>query len=373
MSIPSLYQIKLYDPVGILLKIIPDFFGLDYAKKVNDIGTLILRLPTKYYPLVGQDCRIEVERSVNGGSFKVDMETGWLVRDVIQSQEQDGQESITITAFDGISILKRRVIAYNAGTSQAKKTALNDDMMKAIVRENFVSATDTLRNLDSAFFGVQADTSQGASLSKSFAWRNVLIVLQEISQAGILSGQNIYFDVVLDGTGKFEFRTYRRYRGDDHRWPGGNNSIILDPQLGNLANCVLEEDYKDQISYQYVGGQGEGADRAIYSEGDNTQIGVSPFGRIEDFQDARNTDDSTFLVYEARTALRAARPKLLFSANLVETQTVRYGIEYGFGDFMTCQFRGLALDCRLDVIHIVKEANAPERIDAKLQATANVV
>jgi hypothetical protein len=43
---------------------------------------------------------------------------------------------------------------------------------------------------------------------------------------------------------------------------------------------------KDEKTYIYVAGQGEGSDRATAFAQDSTRIGLSPFGRIEGFQDA---------------------------------------------------------------------------------------
>ena len=179
------YQVALLDQYGVALTQLEGFSSLDYTRIVNSVGSLVAIIPEIYdqYLFSGTDIirdnRIEVYRRIGGGSFYRDMETQWLAVKGNKILNERGERLTKITCVDLMQLLTRRIVAYNSGASQASKTDQADDMMKAIVRENFGSlATDTDRDW-SAYLSVEVDLSLGQSLSKSFSRRKVLQVLKE--------------------------------------------------------------------------------------------------------------------------------------------------------------------------------------------------
>jgi hypothetical protein len=195
--------------------------------------------------------------------------------------------------------------------------------------------------------------------------------LQAMAQDSTIKGTYIAFDIVAlgGGTNGFQFRTYSGQRGTDHRFPTSIAPIILDAQLGNLTEITRTFDLKDEKTYVYVAGQGEGSDRATSFAQNSTRIGLSPFGRIEGFQDARNTADSTSLTGEANDALRQARAKRLFSAKYTPTDAILYGRDFNWGDQVTCQYKGSLINCFVDGVQVtVGQEPGKEDIDLRLQS-----
>lgn len=376
--IPTRYEISLLNAFGTRLTYIPDFLSLSYARRVNDVGSLTMTVPySKYAPLLydanGEllpDNRIEVRRSINGALPYLDGETVWFIR-----YAQDNIEGVlTLTCEDTISLIARRIVAYAAGSSQAAKTTATaaDNLIKTVFKENMgTSATDTARDW-SAYISVQANLTLGQLVTKNFAWQQLLSTLQAMAQDSTTRGTYIAFDIVSlgGGTAGFEFRTYSGQRGVDHRYPTSTAPIILDAQLGNLTDVTRTFDIRDEKTYIYVAGQGEGSDRATATASSTTRIGLSPFGRIEGFQDARNTADSTSLTGEANDALRQARAKRLFSAKYTPTEGIIYGRDFNWGDQVTCQYKGALINCFVDGVQItVGQEPGKEDIDLRLQST----
>jgi hypothetical protein len=377
MAIPTRYEVTLLDAFGNKITYIPDFFSLSYARKINDTGSLTISLPySKYkgflYDLVGElipDRRIEVRRSINGALPYLDGETIWFVRyasDVIENV-------VTLQCEDSFALINRRIVPYAAGTSQASKTTPTaaDDLIKTVFKENAgSSATDANRDL-SAYISVQANLTLGQLITKNFAWQQLLSTLQAMAQDSTIKGTYIAFDIVAlgGGTNGFQFRTYANQRGTDHRFPTSVSPILLDAQLGNLTEVVRTFDLKNEKTYIYVAGQGEGSDRATSFAQDSARIGLSPFGRIEAFQDARNTADSTSLQGEANDALRQARAKRIFTAKYTPTDVVLYGRDFNWGDQITCQYKGGLINCFVDAVQItIGQEPDKEDIDLKLQS-----
>lgn len=355
------YEIVLQTPLGVTLAAFggpgTDTAGvlhLAYARAVNQIGAMTLVLPPSV-PLsfLQRDGRILVYRSVPGGTPRLDMDAVWLIAAIKRALNERGEQVTVVRAVDAVDLLRRRIVAYAAGSAQAYRTAVVDNFLKAVVRENLgTSATDAARRLDSALFTVSADIGQGPSISKGYSRRNVLTVCQELADASTQAGTYLAFDVVWNGA-VLECRTYTQWRGVDHRFPGGVNPVILSPDTGSLTAVDYEIDYSAEVTYAYVGGQGEGTDRAIGTAEDTARSSLSPFARSEVFGDARDTATAAFLADEADALVRAGRPRVLFAGAVnADAPGASYGREYGFGDVVTAQAFGVNVDCRLDAVRV---------------------
>jgi len=369
------YQVVLKDPNAVTLAIPQNIFYLEYARRVNEIGAMTLQIPIAYDPYCLIDGQIELYRQVDSGPLYLEGETRWFIRKISHKLDDNGQEYIEIYAEDAMTLLQRRITAFYAGSSQVLKTAVAaDDLLKTIVSNNMGSAAadylgaNTARQLSTTLFAIQANLTQAQLVSKDFAWRPMFPVLQEIAQASTQAGTYLCFDVVAIVAGTFEFRTYINQRGVDHRWPSGSNPVILDPQMGNLANIVQTDDYSQGVSFVYCAGQGTDSDRTVQSANNATLAGLSPYGRFEAFQDARQATTAASVLAEANADLWSARPVLSFEAQLVQTPGVQYGVQYNFGDMVTARYRNRQFDCRIEAIHITKQGSNPETVDTKIQS-----
>lgn len=365
------YEILLLDPFGVQLAVLDGFTSLDYVRTVNGVGSLSLTIPKMYDDLmfrgndINIDSRIEIRRRIGSGSFQLDTSTQWLIRNAKKILTDKGDRYTTLSAKDVNDLLDRRIVAYASGSAQAEKTTVCDDLIKAIVRENLgSSATDTARDW-SSYLAVQADLSLAPSIGKAFSRRNVLQVLQEIALSSYQAGTYLAFDVVATSQSQLEFRTYIGQRGIDHRWPTSTSPLLFGAEFGNLTDIVRGYDHSEEVTYGYSGGQGQGASRAIGTASDSVRIGQSPFGRIEQFSDARQTSSATLLADEADMIVKNGLPKNTFEARIIDTPQATYGLHYGFGDYVTAVFEGESIDCRIEKIR-VQVKDGQETITTKI-------
>lgn len=363
------YRVTLFDPFGGNPLVLDEVASLTWARTVNSVGALALTLPLRY-PLArfARDGRLLVERqAVAGGAWRVVGETIWFVRRAVRATGATGERTLQVTAFDALHLLGRRIVAYAAGSAQASKGGAADDLIKAVVRENLGGlATDAGRDL-SGYLTVAPDVGAGASVEKAFSRRNVLTVCQELAAASAEGGRYVAFDVVADGPDALTFRTYAGQRGADHRWPGGSPPVLLSPEAGTLEMVTTVFDATDEVTFVYVGGQGEGEARAVATATDGARAAASPFNRIEAFRDARNTEDEGALQDEAAARLREGRPRRLFEAAVVETAGLRFGVDFGFGDFVTAQHERERLDCRIETVRVAV-VGGEERVEVRLRS-----
>lgn len=360
------YEIRVSDPFGGNTTIYgaQSYTALEFAYRERQIGTLTLDLPTAIEPrALGRDGLITVQRAINGAPAYLEGERAWLIRKVTRLVGAQGVRSTRIVAVDGNDLLRRRIVDYDADTAETDKTDLADDLMKAIVRENFVSATDTTRNLSSSLFGVDADVSAAPSLSKAFTRREVLAVLQELAEAATLAGTYTTFEVVWTGS-LFQFRTFTGQRGVDH---SGSDRVLLGPAYGNLTDVEDSDDASEETTRVIAGGQGEGADREVARADDTARQGASPYNLIEEFTNQNNTADATQLADEADSLLQLRRPRRVISGTFVDTPGAQYGRHFGYGDLVVAEVNGASVTCRVDAVHIGVRGGR-EAVDIRLRS-----
>lgn len=359
------FNLVLRDPRGVKLCDLTQFTSLELSRAVNAVGALVITLPRNLYSLdlFREDCILEVWREVNG-QVKLEGDTYFFVRGIGRGTRENNRY-IKLQAYDLNYLLgandenSGRIVAYAAGTSQADKSGNADDLLKEIVRENLGTSAIPARDL-SAYLSVEADAGAAPSIRKAFSRRTLIGVMREICQASATNGTYLAFDFVAskltEGFG-FEFKTFVGARGNDRRWAVANSPIILNEQAGTLSGVEVFRDYSAEVTYAYAGGDGEGLSRIVQEASDSTRLNLTPFNRREQFIDARGTSDPTAILNEAEAALRANRPRLTFNAKAIDTESLRFGIEYNFGDYITAISEGERFDCRIDAYSLtVNEA-----------------
>lgn len=363
------YELYLDDPFGTRLAVLAPL-RLSYTLATNDVGALTVELPASFDPnLVGRDSRIEVWRSIDGAPAYLEGEQHWLVR---RREVTVGAERRTIlTAYAAADLLRRRIIAYDAGTNYTKKTNTADNVIKAFVRENLAHLVDASRDYTTSInlydrLVVQSDTSLGVSVSVAAARDKLLDTLQKIAQASAQSGTYIAFDIVWTGA-QFEFRTYAGQRGVDHRFPGGLNPIILSVESGTLFEAQMADDWTEEVTVAIAGGSGEESARAIGSAADSARRDASPFNAIEIFTQNTETGDTVVLSNLAAAAVRAGRPRTVLTGRVQDSPGARYGREWGWGDYVTIQVEENNRDARVETVSVSIDESGKEDIDAQVR------
>ena len=359
------YQITISDPFGVPLVDASNFVSLKYSRVVNNWSTATLVLPATFPQqyLRIPDGRIGIWR--NG---VLATETTWLIKKPTWTRTASGNQTITIEADTPLSLLKEpgRAVLYLSGTANAQTATYADDAIKAIVRANAGTGTSEARNI-AAYLSVAPNLALAPTVDKQFAFRDCLKVMQELAATSAEQGTYLAFDIVAPTPDTLEFRTYTGWRGTDHRFPNGSNPIIIGPEFGNMGECELSLDYRDEITYANARGRGEGADRLIGAAQDDARIGASPFGWREKFVNATQYTTSTGLEAEAEAAVRGGRPRLAFRGRILDVPGCRYGVHWAWGDYVTVQAFGQSFDCRIDAITVTVQ-NGKENIDAWLRS-----
>lgn len=356
---PSVYDIRLLDYNGSLLPAgLNAFSEMDIVLVENDMGVVSLSISADVDPtFLKKDNRLAIYRSVNGRLPYLVGDCTWLIRR--RKRTISGKDkSWKIWAYHPNYLLKKRIIAYNAGTSQTSKAQAADNMLKELVRENLgSSATDTDRILSSTIFSVENNVSAGPTVAKSFTRRNLLKVCQEIAQTAAQLGTYVGFEIFSPVESTYAFRTYVGQRGVDR------SSDSSSPLYVELDDVVIDDDWTEEINFVYAGGTGIEADRAIGTAEDTSLSSETPFGRAEYFWDGRQTDDVPTLDNDAQALLRANRPRKMISGNIKDTPAAALGVHYNWGDIVSFDVDGDVRDVRIERVRLHSDSEDGETVD----------
>jgi hypothetical protein len=347
------YSVWFYDPNNTRLEVITKFVSLNYSRSVNVPGSMTLVMPSAGFnkQLLVRDARLEIWRKISNREY-LETNTQWLVRKWITN---DDAQTITIRAESGLELCNRRIIAYDAETSQSAKSGDADTVIVEFVNENLGAAVaDSNRDWSDKITIFSA--SGGPTVNRAASRKNLLKTIQEVAQDAGQAGSPIFFDMEYNtGSRKFEFRTFKSIRGVDLTL--GSNTLTLSNEFGSLTNVIRDDDYTNEITFAYAAGRGTAAERKVQSASDGDRINESPFGRIEKLADSRNTSASGDLIGRAQETVRDGRPVRMYSGTVVNKpgaflQSSIYGINWNWGDKVKVELDGEVQSATIDSVSV---------------------
>lgn len=368
----SYYEFWYADEIGNRLSYINNIISFDYVKVDGDIGVLSLQTPQNTVIGNQPDKRIHIYRQPRNGRLSLDF-TCYL-RKFNTSTTLQGQTFHENTGFDLNSILVRRISAYYAGAAESSINGLVDDGMKQIFTDNFIDNADysgtpsPARDIDSYGFSADSNLGDGPSLQKSFAWGNVLQILQSLQAESKANGNEVFFGLVAGGETSAQFRTFTGQPGSD-RSISSANPMIFSMEYGNLSSPSLEYDYENQATFVYAGGQGQEDERNIQTASDSAGLELSQLNRVETFAWSQGKTNATVQA-DADNELSRRRSRINFSGTLLNTPMTPYGGLNGWniGDKVTVVYSGIQFDAIIRAVRVRVDSSGKEFIQARVES-----
>lgn len=358
------YEAVWYTHEGVRKGVIQAFNSLEYVKTQNAIGSLVMNIPRglMQYDQFSVGDIFEVWRE-KGGVLELQNETAYFLQNWEMYADSEGAEYIQLTCSDANWLLDTAIVAAFSGSEDAEMTGIPDDLMKAIVSKQLGSTASAWRSKITEAPNLGAG---GASISKAFAYRNVLTVIQELAELANEGGVWVGFDVVRTAPGAFEFRTYTGQRGQDHSRTSGDPRFV-GKQYGNLSEAKFGTYHADERNWVCVAGQGEGNKRVLVFRENISRRDASKWNRREFFVDSRSETDTAILESDGDAALDEYKPKQVLTGTIHDTPGMQYNIHYQFGDVLSVEAFGYFVDCHVKSVRVKVDQDGGEQLDIKLE------
>lgn len=358
-SVAARYHVVLKDQYGENLAIFDQFDKLTFEHRLNDRGSYSIEFQDDgddRFDLFELDGRVEVYRSVPGCDVTPYREFIGLHRKTEREMDDGGVKTFVSIGVDPNDLLRRKVIAYKAGTIRADKDAPSETVIKEFVEENLgPTADDTvvgrLYQGGFPFFSVEEDGAgygilredESENWSGSRAYENILDVIMDIS---VFSG--IDFCIKEEG-GSYIFRTYDDQMGSDRTDIGltdygvnqdGNAPVVFNVSLGNVQETEYVLDRLSEVNVVIVLGEGELSTRDTLTVSDQESILDSPWNILEVSRPVGDFDPD-FATYSmtvyGEEVLEENQMEETFSVIPLQQPSTLYGKHYFLGDRIVVQ------------------------------------
>lgn len=219
--------------------------------------------------------------------------------------------------------LGRRITLPPTGRAQDYKNDYVENIMKYYVEANCVNPADARRKIDR--LRIAPMESRGIKTQYQTRFKNLA---EELEKLSLISG--LGWDVYLDL--KNEEYVFDVFEGRDLTAA----QSILPPAIfsvdyDNISSQKLIESAVGYKNTGYVGGQGEGTDRAIQVVGEDAQ-GLE---RYEVFIDARDIENSGDLSERGLQKLEELKEVITFDNEILTQSNLVYEKDYNLGDLVT--------------------------------------
>ena len=247
---------------------------------------------------------------------------------------------MTIRGFDPMYLLEGRIVAYQTGTAEASATDYAGDMMKEAVRTNIINDEDyggsgltPPRTMTD--FEVAADLGDGSSITRAFSWDDLLGMLKDTHEASVIaagdSGTGVYFGISTSlGDGNkptFLFYTSTGQPGADR-----TGKTTLSFENGSVAEAEFVQDYSQEVTVVYAGGQGTKDNRTISKQSSSARYNASRYNVREAFAWGTMAETAAGVAGEAYKRLNEGRGREMLQITIQDSELVRYQLDWNVGD-----------------------------------------
>ena len=368
------------------------FLEMSITRGVGEIGACYIRLSgggnstavltfMSRFGLLRKDAILVIYRTI-GNQRSLLLDTVFFIRSVEQFREATGSFVIKITAYDTNYLLSSRLTTAqkNNKPETAYKTETLSQTMYELVRDNIGSKsgirqmTNFTESRELPTYGYTIE-KYSSSDGMSFYYMNLLDALQQLNQLSTTPIEvndeiyPVYFDVVAIDANSFVFQQFAQQRGVDRRFSSGTNrTALISDTMGQMTEVSFVADWQNEKT---------AADSVFLNITGTAK--VDPV-RVQDIRRVANTPFSVReVVYNSPVKDVTASgnsflkepvnyPTFTAYAKLQDSPGFLYGIDWGYGDYITINIFGTFVDVRINAISF-NLTNKSETIQVSLQVT----
>lgn len=277
---------------------------------------------------------------------------------IIESVSRNtGTGMLTVTGYMLSGLLKRRICVpplYSEGTYGYDRIVADaESVMRHYVDHNVVNPQSGARRMECV--ALEAENKMRGL--KDVPWSARFEQLDELL-ASVCAYCDAGYAVVPD----FETRklVFTYLPGRDKTGAQGGARVMFGLHMGNVCGTVEMQSEQQAKNAAVVAGAGEEEERMILSvcPGEETDI-----NRREVFVDAGSVSEPQELAYEGARRLSQYTPIHSIDAQVRETPSCRYGVDWDLGDLVTVTTPEAQMTARITQVQEIHEAGKPIQLD----------
>jgi len=268
-------------------------------------------------------------------------------REIKLDEGGKGSEELVIKGSSLSCMLGRRITLPPPDKAYDRVTGNIETIMKGYIDRNCINPADAKRKIP--LLELAPDQTRGIETTYQTRLKQLDEELEKLSLISGL-GWNIFPDLankkwvfdVMQGKDLTAGQTI-------------NPPIIFSVDFDNIKAQQFIESESGHKNVAYVGGQGEGVNRAIIETGDD----ASGLDRLEAFVDARDLEDESNLPERGRQKLAEMKEIRSFDSEIMTEGPFRYKKDWDLGDIVTVRNSSwnMVVDARITEVVEIYEPN----------------
>lgn len=385
------YELRFYNPYFMFKFSLTGVVNLEFSRKKNDEGIAVIELSGNNYSLeeFEKDSILEIYRVNSDGRSELQGGTCWFLRKVEYSVKTSVEANLTLTFYDTVTLLTRRIVAWAATTEPNYPSIMLeplDDILHLIMHFNYgggttdptypnnppgnlninyfpsgtFSATPLIESWQYGSYGTTTGDLINRQLpiqlqippslsslaeTHNFALETVLKAMQDIAEISALKGESLWFDIeyipATTLTNRiFSFKTWVKVRGVDRT--SGINRLVLGPEYKNMTNVSIIKDWTEEATIIYIGGNGDNDLKDMASVG--IESPGYPFYPIESYISTNlgsgvGVHNTTELKNEGYLELAKKNKFQVLTGDIISIYPTEFGKDFFFGDLVIAKYK----------------------------------
>lgn len=244
--------------------------------------------------------------------------------------DEKGLRTWKVEGMDLKSILQKRRIRADKGSTQADKQGPVETVMKSYV-------TDHKRTLTTAYgLTVAPNHGRGPVIKKEAGRGNLYTVLQDLAKAAAEADNAalVYFDVLEQYTAEGLTTLFQVWMGElgVNQAESSPSPLILSKSTGTITKLEYVEDGEKEVNRVDVGGKSDSTGRAVVTVEDSLRANAFPGALVEGWTEKSDTSDNVTLQNVGYKVLRENNVVRKVTVTFADSLAVRIGRDINHGD-----------------------------------------
>ena len=331
-----------------LLGEIAHYKSLRLRRKFREVGDFEMVLPLSH-PMADRLARDRILCPAG------DREKAMLIEEIVKSE---GADTISVKGYTLSGLLRRRVcIPPDGGAGSFGYDRIMGDaesVMRHYVSQNVIAPQSEARRMPCmALEAVNAHRGM-----QNVPWSARFEQLDEL-----LFSIGAYCDAGFSIVPDFEMKklVFTFLPGRDLTGAENGRHVIFGVHMGNAAQATLQESAQQAKNAAVIGGAGEDENRLILTVCPGGETGEA---RREMFVDAGSLAQPEELALEGERRLGERKMARSIRADVLQTPSCRYGVQWDLGDLVTVVASGEGMQARITQLQESHEAGKPVKLEA---------